>query len=80
LQGVAPHGLVMVGKGQASERVPSVIVVIAVAVTYCRVTVMVIVNWKGMSICIQMISDPEQLQATSNRERNLLLSKLLLPY
>ena len=80
MRGVAPCGLVVVSGGQASERVPSVVVVIVIAATYRRVTVIVIVNWKGMSICIQMISDPEQLQAMSNREHNLLLSKLLLPY
>jgi len=59
LQGVAPHGLVVVGREQASERVPPVVVVVAVAVTYRRAAVVVMVNWKGMSIHIQMIPDPE---------------------
>jgi len=70
----------VVSGGQASERVPSVIVVVAIAATYHRAVVVVMVNWKGMSICIQIIPDPEQLQATSNREHNLLLSRLLPLY
>jgi len=62
-----------------SERVPPVVVV-AVATTYRRAAVMVIVNWRGMSIHIQMIPDLERLQAMPKREHNLLLSRLLLPY
>jgi len=77
LRGVAPRGLVVVGGRQAPERVPPVVVVVA---TYRRAMVMVIVNWRRMSIRIQMIPNPERLQATSNREHNLLLSRLLLPY
>ena len=49
----------MVGGRQASKRVPPVVVVVAIAATYCRVVVVVMVNWKGMSIRIQMIPDPE---------------------
>ena len=51
--------MVVVSGKQAPERVPPVVVVVAVAVTYRRAAVVVMVNWKGMSIHIQMIPDPE---------------------
>ena len=40
--------MVVVSGKQAPERVPPVVVVVAVAVTYCRVAVVVMVNRKGM--------------------------------
>jgi len=70
----------VVGRWQVPERVLPIVVVVAITATYHRTVVVVIVSWKRMSIHIQMIPDPEQLQATSNREHNLLLSRLLLPY
>jgi len=56
---------------------PLVVVVVADE-TFCVVVVIVIVM---VMIHIQMILDPGQLlKATSNRECNLLLSRLLLSY
>ena len=53
--------MVVVGGGQAPERVSPVVVVVAVAMTYRRAVVVVMVNWKGILIRIQMIPDPERL-------------------
>jgi len=63
------------------ERVPPVVVVVIVA-TFRKVAVVVMVKGKVMMmIRIQTILDPGRLlKATSNRERNLLLSRLPLPY
>jgi len=58
LRGVAPHGLVVVGGRQVPERVSPVVVV---ATTYRRAMVMVMLNWRRMSIRIQMIPNPERL-------------------
>ena len=64
--------------------IPPVAVVVVVAVT-CRraavmVMVMVMVMVKVMIHIRILFLDPGQLKATSNREHNLLLSRLLLPY
>jgi len=56
------------------------VVVVVVVRTWCLVVV-VMVMVKGMMIRIRMILDPGFFSnATSNREHNLLLSRLLLPY
>ena len=51
----------MVGRGRVFERVPPVaVVIVAVAATYCRaaVVVMVMVNLKRILIRTRMIPDP----------------------
>ena len=68
----------MVGEGQMPEMLPLVVVVVADE-TF-RVVVVVMVMIRILRIC-QMILDPGRLlKATSNREHNFLLSRLLLPY
>jgi len=75
--------MVVVGGGRASEMLPLGVVVVAVVVveTWHVVMVMVMV----MRICTltryQMVFDPGwSFKATFNREHDLLLSRLLLPY
>ena len=69
----------VVGRGQASKMLPLGVVV----ETWCVVVVMVMVM--VTRICIltryRMVLDPGwSFKATSNREHDLLLSRLLLPY
>jgi len=58
--------------------IPPVAVIVVVAVTCRRAAVMVMV--KVMIRIRILFLDPGQLKATSNKEHNLLLSRLLLPY
>jgi len=83
LRGVVPlWWVIVVGEGRVPEMLPLVVVV---AVETFRMVVVVVVMVK-MMIRIQtrflgLILDPGRLlKATSNREHNLLLSRLLLPY
>jgi len=89
LRGVVPRGLV--GGGQGLERVPPtvavVVVVVAVAVideTFRMVVVVVVVVKGKVMIRIptrfQILGPGLTSKAMSNREHNLLLSRLLLPY
>jgi len=73
--------MVVVGGGRASEMLPLGVVVVAVVVVETWHVVMVMV----MRICTltryQMVFDPGwSFKATSNREHDLLLSRLLLSY
>jgi len=78
LQGVVPRGLVVVvvvGGGRAPERVLPIVVVAAVATTFRKAMVVVMVMVKGkMMIRIRvrflgLVLDPGRLKAMSNRER-----------
>jgi len=74
--------VVVVGGGRMPGAIPPVAVIVVVAVT-CRraaVMVMVMVMVKVMIRIRILFLDPGQLKATSNKEHNLLLSRLLLPY
>jgi len=70
----------VVGEGWMSEILFLVVVVVADETFHVVVVVMVMVMIRILRMC-RMILDPGRLlKATSNRECNLLLSKLLLPY
>ena len=66
--------MVVVGGGRMPGAIPLVAVVVVVVVTCRRAAVMVMIRIRILFL------DPGQLKATSNREHNLLLSRLLLPY
>ena len=76
----------MVDGGQGLERVPpavAVVVVVVVGETFCMVVVVVVVKGKVMiriPTQFQILSPGLTSKATFNREHNLLLSRLLLPY
>jgi len=83
--------VVVVGRGRVPGMVPPVIVIVVVVAT-CRravvvviVVIVVIVRVRVMTCILTwflVLLDPGRtfLKAMSNREHNLLLSRLLLPY
>ena len=74
--------MVAVGKGRAPEMLP-LVVVVAVE-TFCMMVVVVMVMVMVMicspMMCRMVLDSGRLLKAMSNREHNLLLSRLLLPY
>ena len=77
----------MVDGGQGLERVPPAVAVVVVVVdeTFHMVVVVVVVVVKGKVMIriptqFQILSPGLTSKATFNREHNLLLSRLLLPY
>ena len=76
--------MVVVSRGRAPGMVPPVVAVVVAATCY-RAAVVVIVRERVMTHILTRflvpILDPGlTLKATFNREHNLLLSRLLLPY
>ena len=68
----------MVDRGQASEMLPLDVVVVE---TWCVMVVMVMVMRTRILMRYRIVLDPGwSFKATSNREHDLLLSRLLLPY
>jgi len=76
-QGVVPRELVVVGEGRAPEILPLVVVV---ADETFHVVVVVMVMIYILKMCWMTLDPGRLLKAMSNRECNLLLSRLLLPY
>ena len=73
--------MVVVDGGQASEMLPLDVVVVVVVETWCVVVVMVMVMRTCILTRYWIALDPGwSFKATSNREHDLLLSRLLLPY
>ena len=72
----------MVDGGRASEMLPlDVVVVVVVVETWCVMVVMVMVMRTRILTRYRIVLDPGwSFKATSNREHDLLLSRLLLPY
>ena len=69
----------MVDGGRASEMLPLDVVV--VVETWCVMVVMVMVMRTRILTRYRIVLDPGwSFKATSNREHDLLLSRLLLPY
>jgi len=70
--------MVVVDRGQASEMLPLDVVVVE---TWCVMVVMVMVMRTRILMRYRIVLDPGwSFKATSNREHDLLLSRLLLPY
>jgi len=76
--------VVVVGEGQAPGMVPPVVVV---AATYRRAAAVVMIRVRGVMMIriltrflVQISLSRANLKAMSNREHNLLLSRLLLLY
>ena len=68
----------MVDGGRASEMLPLDVVVVE---TWCVMVVMVMVMRTRILMRYRIVLDPGwSFKATSNREHDLLLSRLLLPY
>jgi len=76
--------MVVVDGGRASEMLPLdvvVVVVVVVVETWCVMVVMVMVMRTRILTRYRIVLDPGwSFKATSNREHDLLLSRLLLPY
>jgi len=73
--------MVVVDGGRASEMLPLDVVVVVVVETWCVVVVMVMVIRTHILMRYQIVLDLGwSFKATSNREHDLLLSRLLLPY
>jgi len=71
--------MVVVDGGRASEMLPLDVVV--VVETWCVMVVMVMVMRTRILTRYRIVLDPGwSFKATSNREHDLLLSRLLLPY
>ena len=72
--------MVVVDGGRASEMLLLDVVVVVVE-TWCVVVVMVMVMRTRILMRYRIVLDPGwSFKATSNREHDLLLSRLLLPY
>jgi len=70
--------MVVVDGGRASEMLPLDVVVVE---TWCVMVVMVMVMRTRILTRYRIVLDPGwSFKATSNREHDLLLSRLLLPY